>query len=117
MWRIIFLFLIPFSVLIHSQNDQQKKPWITRYEFEIPANLLTKIVMYNSDSTTSFTLFENIIEIKQKVVFITQPAYFFEKNNYKDDIVIPYPKTESGLYSIHYLNKDTSFVKKMVFLK
>lgn len=116
MWKVIFLFLINTTALIYSQGNQQKTQ-ITHYEVDIPANMLTKIIMYNSDSTNFFTLFDNIIEQEQKVIFIIQPTFFSEKSNYKNEIVLPFPKIESGMYSIHYTNKDTSFVKKMVFLK
>ncbi|HSW55460.1 MAG TPA: hypothetical protein VLH59_10235 [Ignavibacteriaceae bacterium] len=111
MLKLFFLFLITTTALIYSQANQQKVQ-ITSSEFEIPANMLTKIVLYNSDSTNSFTLFDNIIEQRQKVIFIIQPTFFTEKSNYKNEIVLPFPKIESGMYSIHYSNKDTSFVKK-----
>jgi hypothetical protein len=90
---MIFLFLMT-TALIYSQ-DNKKTAQITSYEVIIPENMLTKIVMYNSDSTNSFVLLDNIIEQKQKVVFIVQPSYFTERNNYKDEIILPFPQVES----------------------
>jgi len=115
MWKIIFLIIISYF-WVYSQKTQQKTH-ITSYEVDIPANKFTKIIMYNTDSTNSFTLFDNIIERKQKVIFIIQPIYFIERNNYKNEIVLPFPITNSGMFYIHYSNQDTSYVKKMVFLK
>jgi len=111
MSKILILIFISF-LTIYSQESH-----ITKYEVDIPANKLTKIIMFNADSTNSFTLFDNIIEQKQKVIFIIQPLYFSERNKYHNEIVLPFPRITSGLYSIHYLNQDTSFVKKMLFLK
>jgi len=115
MWKIIFLLIVAYA-LLYSQNVKQKAQ-ITSYEVNIPANKLTKITMYNPDSTEAFTLFENIIEQKQKIIFIVQPIYFSERDNYKNEIVLPFPKTTSGVFYIKYSNQDTSFIKKMIFLK
>jgi len=116
MWKMIFLILISFFTIVFSQSAQQEAQ-ITSYEVNIPAHKITKIIMYNSDSTNCFTIFDNIIEKKQKLIFIVQPMYFMERNIYKNAIVLPFPKTNSGIFYISYSNKDTSFVKKMVFLK
>lgn len=115
MWLIFIFMIISFS-LSYSQNDNTKAQ-ITNFEVEIPANKLTKINMYNSDSSKVFVLFDNILEQNQKVLFIVQPTFYQERGNYENYIVLPFPKINSGLYFIHFENQDTCFVKKMVFLK
>ena len=115
MWKM-FLFVFISSFLVYSQ-DNQTKAQITSYEVYIPANKLTKIIMCDSDSTNYFILFDSIIQQKQKVIFLVQPYYFNERCKYQDAIVIPFPNVNSGMYLIHYSNKDTSFVQKMIFLE
>ena len=115
MSKMICFIVLSYS-LLYAQNNQQESQ-ILSWEIAIPANEPTKVIMYDSDSTHSFTLFDNILTQEQKVIFITQPMYFSEKNKYKDEIVLPFPQTQSGLYYIRYSNKDTSYVKKMIFLK
>lgn len=113
--RVFFLVLVPL-LCVYSQSVRQKSH-TTTYEVTVPANELTKITMYNADSTHSFILFENIIEKKQKLIFIIQPTYFSQRTRYKNEIVLPFPKVKSGAYFIKFSNRDTTYNKEMIFLK
>jgi hypothetical protein len=114
--RKFFLLLIISFFSIYPQSALPKAQ-IVSYEVDIHANEITKIILYNADSTISYTLFNNIIKQNQKLVFITQPQYFIERKKYLNKITIPFPATVSGLYYIYYYSPDTCYTKKMLFLK
>jgi hypothetical protein len=115
MRKLLFLLLISFFS-VYPQSALTKAQ-IVSYEVDIHANETIKIVLYNADSTISYTLFNNIIGQNQKLVFITQPQYFIERKKYLNKITIPFPTLVSGLYYIYYYSPDTCYTKKMLFLK
>lgn len=110
---IIFCFL---TLNLFAQN-QNRESHIISEEIKLQANVRTKIFLYNRDSTETFILFDNIITKPEKLVFIFQPNYYEERNKYKDAIVLPFPLLKSDLYYIKFVTKDTSYVKKFLFMQ
>lgn len=116
MFKVI-IFIMVFPCFIYAQRAIWEGPHSIGMQYNIPANKLTRIVLYNSDSTKTYTLFDNILERSQKLIILHQPSYYLHKYEYKDDMVIPYPILEYGLYYINYCNSDTCYTQKFYLIR
>lgn len=105
--------LLLLSIMVNGQNKAQ----ITSYEFDVKANEHCLIILYNQDSTKSFTLFDNILEKSQKIIFIIQKEFYKERLKYPDKIVLPFPLLDSGMYNLIFQENDKVNKKKIIFLK
>lgn len=109
--------IILFIIIVNIISAAQGKSQITFYEFEIPENTHCKIILYDQDSTKSFTLFDNILEKPQKLILYLQKEFYKEKYNYPDKIVLPFPILDSGMYYLHFQKNEQVDKQKIIFLK
>lgn len=103
---------------IFVQCDKDGDPWIESYCILIEGETPTTVTMMGVDSSTSFTLFDNILDRNCLLVLRTQPDFWQTVDSTDSSkIVLPFPVVSSGRYYIEVRTSDTAVVDTLVLLR
>lgn len=119
LFMIIVLASIAVVSLLHIINAQNEPNPFSVYDmdYDIEANKKTTIELYNIEGEKIFMLFDNILSRDQKITFYFQPDFWEHKCENDSELALPLPMLENGVYFVRCISPDTSYARKIVFMK